>query len=144
MFLLHVYESCFHAPRIGQAPPSGRRTDMHVTYLAANALSIIMFLGTGVISLRFNGMVEEFRRYGLDRYRRLVGSLEVAGAIGLCVGFAFRPLAVLSASGLSLLMFFAVLARMRARDAVLQTLPALALMLVNVFIAISALDGPPR
>ena len=100
----------------------------------ANALSILVFLGYGLLCLFSDGMVEEFRRYGLGRFRRLVGSLEVAGALGLSAGFAFRPFAVLSATGLSVLMLFAVLARIRVRDSLLQTLPALVLLLVNLFI----------
>lgn len=105
----------------------------------ANALSILVFLGYGLLCLFSDRMVEEFRRYGLSHFRRLVGSLEVAGALGLSAGFAVRPFTVLSAAGLSVLMLFAVLARMRVRDSVLQTLPALVLLLVNVFIASDAL-----
>ena len=112
---------------------------MEIAYLITNALSIMVFLGYGLLCILSDGMVEEFHRYGLSHFRRLVGLLEVAGAVGLGAGLVIRPLAVLSATGLSVLMLLAVLARMRVRDSVLKTLPALVLLLVNVFIANYAL-----
>ena len=116
---------------------------MEIAYLMANALSILVFLPYGLQCLFSGGMVEEFHRYGLDRFRRLVGLLEVAGALGLSAGFVFRPFAVLSATGLSVLMLFAVLARIRVRDSLLQTIPAFVLLLANVFVASYALGWLP-
>jgi hypothetical protein len=112
---------------------------MGIAYLIANALTIPVFLGYGSLCLFSDGMVEEFRRYGLGRFRRLVGLLEIAGALGLIAGFVVHPLTVLSATGLSALMFFAVLARIRVRDTVIQTLPAVVLLAANLFIASHAL-----
>lgn len=112
---------------------------MTATYLVANALSIIVFLAYGLLCVFSDSMVEEFERYGLSRFRRLVGWLEVAGALGLSIGFVAQPFTVLSATGLTVLMLVAVLARIRVRDTVLQTLPALALLLINAFIASYAL-----
>ncbi|MBL0169660.1 MAG: DoxX family protein [Gemmatimonadaceae bacterium] len=105
-------------------------------------LSILVFLGYGLLCLFSDGMVEEFRRYGLSQFRRLVGSLEVVGALGLMTGFVVQPITVLSATGLSVLMFFAVLVRLRVRDTVFHTLPALVLLLANLFIAGNARGWP--
>jgi uncharacterized membrane protein YphA (DoxX/SURF4 family) len=116
---------------------------VEIAYLMANALSILVFLPYGLQCLFSGGMVEEFRRYGLDRFRRLVGLLEVAGALGLSAGFVFRPFAVLSATGLSVLMLCAVLARIRVRDSLVETLPALVLLLANVFVASYAMGWLP-
>ncbi len=116
---------------------------MNVAYVLANALSIPVFLGYGLLCVLSAGMVEEFQRYGLGRFRFIVGWLEVAGALGLGVGFAVPLITVLSATGLAVLMLFAVLARMRVRDTLLQTAPALVLLLVNLFIASYAFSVAP-
>ncbi len=139
MFALHVREAFAQLLRNERSRQAGSQTGMTATYLVANALSIIVFLAYGLLCVFSDSMVEEFERYGLSRFRRLVGWLEVAGALGLSIGFVAQPFTVLSATGLTVLMLVAVLARIRVRDTVLQTLPALALLLINAFIASYAL-----
>ena len=43
---------------------------MGLAYHLANGISIALFLYYGVACLLANGMVEEFERYGLSRFRR--------------------------------------------------------------------------
>lgn len=107
-------------------------------YHVASAISIALFFFYGTACLFAGGMVEEFERYGLSRFRRVVGALELLGAIGLGLGYLFLPLSVYSAGGLSLLMLLGLGVRVRVRDSALQMLPALFLLLVNVFIAFEA------
>ena len=57
----------------------------------------------------------------------------VAG-LGLLVGLVWPPAMWLSSAGLTLLMMLGVGVRVRMNDSLLQTLPALVLMLVNGFI----------
>jgi len=102
-------------------------------------LSIAAFLVFGTASLVHPRMVAEFERYGLARFRRLVGSLEVAGALGLLVGYAVPALVLPAAAGLTLLMALGVGVRMRIRDTLLATLPAFGLMLVNGFLVVHVL-----
>ena len=68
-----------------------------------------------------------------------MGTLEVLGALGLIVGQLWPPLVPLSAGGLALMMFLGVATRVRVLDSLAQTLPALVLMCVNLFIAWYAL-----
>jgi uncharacterized membrane protein YphA (DoxX/SURF4 family) len=53
---------------------------------------------------------------------RTVGVLESAGAVGVLVGIAFTPLAVLALVGLALLMCGAIASRLRVHDPVLMLL----------------------
>ena len=68
----------------------------------------------------------EFARYGLPRHRHLVGLLEILGAGGLLAGQRLPWLGQLAAAGLALLMVLGVGVRIRIKDSLLQTLPALA------------------
>ena len=107
---------------------------MTALYHISTILSLGLFLYYGFACLFANGMVEEFKRFGLSRFRRLTGSLELLGAIGLLVGYAIPVFALLSAAGLTVLMMLGVATRIRARDSALETAPAAILMLVNAFI----------
>jgi len=86
-------------------------------------------------------MVTEFERFGLTRYRRLVGTLEVLGALGLLASYWYPPLLALSAGGLALLMVLGVWTRIRIRDSAVETVPALMFCLLNAFVAWHALSG---
>jgi hypothetical protein len=84
-------------------------------------------------------MVAEFDRFGLSRFRRLTGSLEVLGAAGLMLGY-FAPILVIAASGgLTVLMVLGLVTRHRARDPLAEALPALVLRLMNLYILVYAL-----
>ena len=69
---------------------------MQITFEVARALSILAFLSYGVTCLVTTRMVAEFQRYGLARFRRMVGALELLGAIGMLVGYASRTLLIVT------------------------------------------------
>ncbi|NNF58412.1 MAG: hypothetical protein HKN04_09230 [Rhodothermaceae bacterium] len=111
---------------------------MEIAYQACKALSIALFLYYGLQCLVSDAMVAEFERFGLARFRRLTGGLEVLGALGLVVGYLLPAFVLLASAGLALLMFLGVLTRIRVRDTLLETLPAAILLLVNVYIFVYA------
>lgn len=113
---------------------------MEIAFQVSVGLSVAFFLYYGLDCLLSDGMVVEFERYGLSRYRRLTGSLEVLGAVGLAVGYFVVPILVLASAGLMLLMVLGVATRVRVRDPVAETIPALVLMLVNAYILFYALS----
>ncbi len=79
-------------------------------------------------------MEAEFKRYGLARFRRLIGALECLGAVGLVVGHFNRPVLVLAAAGLMLTMLMAIATRIRIGDSLVQTLPAIVLLVLNALV----------
>lgn len=113
---------------------------MQITFEVARAISILAFLFYGVTCLLTNRMVAEFQRYRLPQFRRLVGALELLGAIGMLVGYVLHPLLVASAAGLATLMLLGVATRIRIGDSLLHTLPALAFFLLNGFVLVIALQ----
>lgn len=118
---------------------------MGLTYHLANVVSGGLFLYYGLACLFADGMIEEFERYRLSRFRRATGVLEVLGAAGLAAGYLFSPLSILSAGGLSILMVLGLVMRVRVRDPILEMIPAAFLLLLNAYIAIQAagrLGGP--
>lgn len=103
-------------------------------YYTLVVVSSALFLFYGIACLGFDRMKRDFERFGLSHLRTLTGTLEVLGALGLVAGLYWPPLVPLSAGGLALMMLVGIVARIRVLDSLAQTLPALVLMLVNLFI----------
>ena len=76
----------------------------------------------------------EFKRFGLGKIGLLTIILEFIGAVGLIVGLKFNPLLVVSSFGLALLMLVGLIVRIRLKDTVWVSLPALLFMGLNTYI----------
>ena len=109
---------------------------MNQAQVIAQIISIVAFLAFGLACLYSPRFVAEFERYRLPKFRRLTGILEIAGALGLLVGFTYEPLRLLSAACLALLMVCGIIARARIKDTFVDMLPALVLMILNLFICL--------
>lgn len=109
---------------------------MDLAYEAAKLVSIGLFLYYGFGCLFSGAMIREFDRFGLSRFRRMTGGLELLGGLGLLAGYWFPVLVVVSATGLGLLMVLGIAARLRVRDSLLQMTPALILLIVNLFVVV--------
>lgn len=96
------------------------------------------FLGYGLLCVASVSMEREFTRFGLAHLRVLTGSLEILGGVGLLVGLAWPPALGLSSGGLALLMLCGVGVRVSVGDALVQMVPALGLMLLNLYILVAA------
>ena len=81
-------------------------------------------------------MKSEFKRYGFEELRIPIGILEMLGGLGLLVGYKLPVLTFVSALGLALLMLSAFIIRLKIKDSLLRSLPALGLMIINFYIAI--------
>lgn len=93
------------------------------------------FLAYGALCVFSSHMRSEFERYGLRRFRKLVGVLEILGGLGVLLGQRHSaPLLVFSASGLTLLMAAGVWVRSRVGDPLLQMMPAAVLFVINALI----------
>lgn len=107
---------------------------MQTAFEIARALSAVAFLFYGVVCLSTSRMKVEFERYGLARYRHLVGALECLGALGLLVGYFNRPVLIVAAAGLALTMLMGIATRIRIGDSLAQTFPAIVLLIMNAFV----------
>lgn len=106
----------------------------------AQILSIVSFAVYGTTCLLPGKMVSEFERFGLARFRRLTGVLQLAGSLGLVAGFYSQALLVFSAGGLAMLMLLGVIVRMRIRDPLIAIAPAAFYFCLNLFLVVSALS----
>ena len=70
-------------------------------------------------------------RYGLGRARLLVGMLQGCAALGLLLGLELPWIGGAAAGGLTVMMLLAVAVRIRIRDSLLQTAPALFYFVLN-------------
>jgi hypothetical protein len=84
-------------------------------------------------------MKDEFKRLNLEKIGLLTITLELMGSIGLLVGLIYQPLLIISSGGLALLMFIAILFRLKSKDTLWVSLPALFYMLLNLFIFVNSI-----
>lgn len=115
---------------------------MQLATTAALVISSASFAWYGIGCLVSEQMVPEFERYRLGKYRIITGALQVAASLGLIAGYFYRPLLLVSATGLATMMFLAVLVRLRIRDPLYLAIPALVLGSINAFIVWSTVSAP--
>jgi len=96
----------------------------------------LSFLFFGLSCLFTNFMVFEFRRYGLENFRVLVGILQLAGSARLFIGLVSKNWAILASIGLAILMAFGFIVRLKIKDAFLLALPSLFYSLLNMMLFI--------
>jgi hypothetical protein len=96
--------------------------------------NLICFFGYGYSCLFSEKMKNEFVRYGLAHFRRLIGILQIAGSLGLVAGFYFEPVTKVAALGLSVLMLLGVSVRIKIHDPFLAIVPAFVFMCLNFII----------
>jgi len=101
----------------------------------------VVFLGAGVQKLRGQAtMVANFKRWGYaDVVLQTVGWVEVLIAALLLVGIAVPALAVTGSLLVIPLMIGALSTHQRARDPIARWAPALALLLLDLWLAYSLL-----
>ena len=85
-------------------------------------------------------MRREFKRFGVEKLGLLVIILELLGSAGLLVGLAFKPILLVSAGGLALLMVFGLAFRLKVGDSLWVSLPAIFFVLLNAYIFYQALS----
>lgn len=115
----------------------GRITKINIIMTLLTVLILISslsFLGYGIAYFTSPQMKNEFKRFGLENVGALTAVFELLGAVGLLVGLKIPLILLISAGGLSLLMFLGVAVRIKVKDSLWITLPALSFMLINFYI----------
>ena len=111
-----------------------------------NTLSIIIvlfsgmsFIIYGVLLFLSNNMKNDFKRFKLEKFRTLIGVLELLGGIGLLVGLKFDLILLISSGGLALLMLLGLRIRIKVKDSLWLSFPSLFFMLLNLYVFLIAL-----
>lgn len=110
--------------------------------LALILCSAVSFLGYGAACFLSESLKREFQRYGLGSQRALIGVLQLGAALGLLAGLDQPWMGRAAAAGLALMMLVAVGVRIRIKDSLLQTIPALFYLVLNAYLCLAAF--PPR
>lgn len=98
-------------------------------------LNALFFLYYGYQSLNSYAMLEEFKRFGLtDNQRKLTGTLQMLGGVGLLVSFLYPFIGLLAAAGFTVMMFVAFMVRLKIKDSIANSLPSLFFMLINAWL----------
>jgi hypothetical protein len=96
--------------------------------------SSLSFLGYGVAYFTTPNMKNEFIRFGLSKFGVLTAILEIVGGLGLLVGLLYNSILLISSGGLALLMFLGVAVRLKIKDGLWVSLPALFYFGLNLYI----------
>lgn len=102
---------------------------------AITLFSAISFLAYGAGCFTSGHLKKEFVRFGLSSLRQLIGFLQICGALGLLAGFRFPVLGQSAAVGLAVMMLLAILVRIKIRDGLVKTTPAILYFLLNGYLA---------
>ncbi len=100
--------------------------------------SAISFLGYGAACFLSDSLKREFNRYGFGSQRALIGGLQFCAAVGLLAGLRQPWMGRAAAAGLVLMMLVAVGVRIKIKDSLLQTIPALFYLMLNSYLCLSA------
>ncbi len=73
----------------------------------------------------------EYERYGMSGVRVFVGAAQMFGAAGVLLGLVVRPVGIVAAMGLFIMMTLGLFVRYRIRDAPRLMVPAASLACVN-------------
>lgn len=97
-------------------------------------ISSLSFISYGIVYFTSPKMKSEFERFGLERFGPLTAVLELLGGFGLLIGLKSQLILVLSSAGLALLMLLGVSVRIKVKDTLMVTFPAILFMLLNAYI----------
>ena len=101
-------------------------------------ISAISFVGYGSACFLSTYIRREFDRYGFGSQRALVGALQLGAGIGLIVGLNQPWIGRAASGGLALMMLVAVCVRIKIKDSLPQTLPALLYLALNAYLCWAA------
>jgi hypothetical protein len=105
--------------------------------IALTWFSSLAFFYFGINCFYSDFIILEFERYGLPKFRKITGFLQLLGAAGLLVGLYLSPILLLLASiGLSLLMTLGFIVRLKIHDNFIQSSPSFIFAVLNICIAI--------
>lgn len=108
-------------------------------FVAAVLLSSLSFIGYGFTYFTSAHMKEEFVRFGLPGLGTLTAVFQMLGAAGLIAGFWFPILLILASGGLALMMLLGLAVRIKVKDSLWVSLPALFFFVLNTGIFVVAI-----
>tara|TARA_Y100000385_G_scaffold265467_1_gene299769 strand:+ start:654 stop:1031 length:378 start_codon:yes stop_codon:yes gene_type:complete len=97
-------------------------------------ISAFSFLFYGFRSLFSKRMICEYDRWGYGNFRIIIATFQIFGGLGLLLGIFNLYLLQLVSFLLMTMMLYAILVRIRVKDSIINTLPAIIYALLNLSI----------
>lgn len=107
---------------------------MDYLFISSVLISSLSFLAYSISYFISPHMKSEFKRFKLEKLGPLTIILEILGALGLLVGLLFKPVLLISSGGLALLMMLGLIVRIKLKDSLWISLPAIFYMGLNAYI----------
>ena len=101
------------------------------------AISFIVYGYSSFISRR---MKSEYARWGYNNQRKLVGSLQLLGGLGLLIGLKIDILLILTSFCFIMMMTAAILIRIKIKDNIVDVLPAISYLFLSIMIFYNSLS----
>ena len=101
-----------------------------------NAVTIIIyftgvsFIAYGINSFISKRMIDEFKRWGLEDKRKIIGICQFIAGSGILIGSEFKIVLISSAVFIIIMMIVAIAVRIRIKDDISDILPAVAYMVL--------------
>ena len=100
---------------------------------------IILFAGIsfviyGINSFSSQKMVLEFKRWGLEKKRKIIAVSQFICGVLLCLGLMSKTLLFVSSLFLVIMMLTAVYVRIKVKDNISEILPAISYLLIGLLI----------
>ena len=100
---------------------------------------IILFAGIsfviyGINSFSSQKMVLEFKRWGLEKKRKIIAVSQFICGVFLCVGLISKTILFISSLFLVIMMLTAVYVRIKIKDNISEILPAISYLLIGLLI----------
>ena len=102
--------------------------------------SAFSFVFYGIMSFTSNIMKSEFKRWGISKFRLIVGYAQLTGGFGLILGYYFPIMTLLSSFGLAVLMLLGFILRLIVKDGIIKSTPALLYLIINLVILCNNLN----
>ena len=103
-------------------------------YNIITVFTAISFIAYGINSFISNRMILEFKRWGLEKRRKEIGSFQLICGIGILIGLKLNSILIFSSVILIIMMLVAVYVRIKIKDNISEIIPALAYLILGIII----------
>jgi hypothetical protein len=108
-------------------------------YLVGILISSLSFFAYSYYYFVSPGIKSDLERLGVGRLGLFITVSQFFGACGLLIGLWFNSILIASSFGLSLLMFCGLIVRVKSKDNLWVSLPALFYLILNTCVCVKAL-----
>ena len=105
--------------------------DLNLTLIIFAGVSFIIY---GINSFLSQKMVLEFKRWGLEKKRKIIAVSQFICGVLLCLGLISKTILFISSSFLVIMMLTAVYVRIKIKDNISEILPAMSYLLIGLLI----------